>query len=225
MISAVSGIPFEALALGAPAGLVGTVTVEVYDPSNGDVILEPTALGITEPRPGTYRALLTVGVVGTFLVRWDAAGATAEEDLAVTAEPIPVPLPPDVPIWAPTVAEVGKVTPNYTRGGFDDDSPEEFPGEPQKTYTDSTSPTYDEVVDLIRDQVNEVIGVVADTIPEAHHGLARSTVKWGVARTIAQGKQPADTEDAAGEVRGHTARYLADLERLTAAVPRATRLA
>jgi hypothetical protein len=82
-----SAIPFEAIATNAPAGLVGTITVGVYDPSDASVILAPTTAGITEPAPGTYRAVLTVSQAGSFMLRWAHDGQTAEEELNVVATP------------------------------------------------------------------------------------------------------------------------------------------
>ena len=74
-IAAVQGTPFEALAENAPTGLVGTITVKVYDPSNAATIIAATTSGITEPASGTYRALLTVPTAGTYMVRWAAPAA------------------------------------------------------------------------------------------------------------------------------------------------------
>lgn len=93
--------PFEATAVGAPTGLVGTITVEIYDPTNGDSIVAPTTAGITEPRPGTYVVELTCPSAGTYAVRWSADGITAEETLDVADFPVAdpdeiMPTPDDV---------------------------------------------------------------------------------------------------------------------------------
>jgi hypothetical protein len=86
MIQTTAGVPFEALVTGAGPGLVGTITVEVYDPGPPvTVIIAATTAGIVEVRPGTYQANLTVSVGGSFMVRWVAAGTFAEEELIVAA--------------------------------------------------------------------------------------------------------------------------------------------
>lgn len=81
--------PFEALAEGAPTGLVGTITVEIYDPTDAATIVAATTAGITEPRPGTYQAMLTAPVAGTFAIRWTTPSGSAEEALTVTVSPDP----------------------------------------------------------------------------------------------------------------------------------------
>lgn len=88
MIRAQAGVAFEALAGDAAAGLVGTITVEVYDPTNGATILAARTSGITEPRPGTYRVALTVATAGTYAVRWVTPSAAADEELLVTDLPV-----------------------------------------------------------------------------------------------------------------------------------------
>lgn len=92
MIAAVANEPFEALLLGAPTGLGAALTVGVYDPSNGAQIIAATSVGITEPKPGTYRVELIVTVAGTFLVRWESGGVVVEEELTVTASIPPIDL-------------------------------------------------------------------------------------------------------------------------------------
>jgi len=103
MIYAVANHPFEALAAGAPIGLVGQITVEVFDPTDGSTIIPAQTSGITEPRPGTYVATLEVGTVGGYAVMWTLPGGdTAVEELAVAVDGIPL---PPAPIttggWAP----------------------------------------------------------------------------------------------------------------------------
>ena len=84
---AVVNIPFEAIAQNALPGLVGTISVQVYDPSDAAVILPATSEGITEPAPGTYRAELVVTQTGSFRIRWDTEASSAEEDLTVQDQP------------------------------------------------------------------------------------------------------------------------------------------
>jgi hypothetical protein len=141
--------------------------------------------------------------------------------MPIVAEPSTAEL---VPLWRPTLGEVAAVTPAYTRGGFDDD--EEQAGAEQGVYTEDTSPTATHVEGLITAACEEVAGRVGVTIPLKHHGLARATAKWHVAAQIAAGKQPAGTEDASGEYRGHITSYRASLDALVelARMPRAPRL-
>jgi hypothetical protein len=217
-----AGQPFEAVALNAAPGLAGQLTVEVYDPTDGASIIAPTTVGITEPRPGSYRALLTVPVAGTYSIRWHTPdGASAEELLEVTAGPV---VPPAVD-FRPTVADVALVTPAYTRGGFDDDSPQS--GAEQNTYTSTTSPTAEHVEGLITAACDEVGGRVGLAVAPNLFPLARRTAVWHVAAAIAASKQPAHANDVDGEYRGFITNYRACLDELTkrARQPTAMRLA
>ena len=86
MIQATAGSAFEALLVGAPEGIAAALTVEVYDPSDGDTILAASGAGITEPRDGSYRAVRTVEEPGTLMVRWartDTPEVLADEELVV----------------------------------------------------------------------------------------------------------------------------------------------
>lgn len=231
MINAVAGVPFEALALGGTPGLVGTITVEVYDPSTGAGVVPATTVGITEPRPGTYRALLTVVDVGTFVVRWDDGTRAAEDELVVAAAAdVPVePLPPGAPPWAPTVLEVASVTPAYTAGGFDDDRPSAGAQQTDggvPTYTDDTEPSRSHVEGLIVTACDEVAGRVGVAIPLAQYALARTAAKWHVASVIEGGKEPANTDDATGAYRAAIANFRNSLDALIVLcrMPTATRL-
>jgi len=123
-----------------------------------------------------------------------------------------VPLPGGPYQWAPTVEEIAEVTPAYTTGGFDDDRPSA--GAQQGTYTTSTEPTADEVTAKIVSACDEVQGRVGVAIPASQFGLAKTTAKWHVAAQIAAGKQPANTDDATGEYRGHIANFRASLDAL-----------
>lgn len=94
MIQALKGSPFTAVVHGADEGFLGDITVEVYNAATGATVLPADATGITEPRPGTYRATRTVNVLGEFIVRWeytDDVGelVTAEEDLQVLNTLVP----------------------------------------------------------------------------------------------------------------------------------------
>jgi len=123
------------------------------------------------------------------------------------------PLPPGGPYpWSPTVEEIAVLLPAYTRGGFDDDR--ESAGAEQAMFTSSTSPTADEVEAYIVAACDEVQGRVGVVIPTSQYGLAKTTAKWHVAAAVAAGKQPAGTDDASGEYRGHIANFRASLDAL-----------
>src|SRR4051812_32742993 len=104
MILASVDTPAEATVSGATPGLTGQITVEAYDPTDGTTIIAPMAVGITEPRPGTYRTELTFPTAGTFIVRWLQPDTTAaEEPATVTAGPVPPTTPAG---WRPTPDDV-----------------------------------------------------------------------------------------------------------------------
>jgi len=136
-----------------------------------------------------------------------------------------VPPPGTLPAWAPTVQEVADVTPAYTRGGFDDD--ELSAGAVRGVYDASTEPTADHVSGLIQAACDEIQGRVGVAIPVAQEGLAKTAAKWHVAAAIAAGKEPANTDDAAGEYRGHILNFRNSLDALIqlARQPTGTRLA
>lgn len=116
--------------------------------------------------------------------------------------------------WVPTAAEVAATVPAYTRGGFDDDSPGDYPGEQQGTFSESTSPTLTEVEGLISTAADEIQGRVGRTIPDHCFGLARATVIWHVGADIAGGKIPAGSDDARGEYATKIANFRASLDEL-----------
>lgn len=107
MIYVQPGATFEALLTGSTPGLLGVLTVELYDPTDGTSIIAPDTVGITEPRPGTYRvALEAPAIAGSYLIRWDAGADVAEEEVEVTTAP-----PPDAPdpIVGPLLATVDQL--------------------------------------------------------------------------------------------------------------------
>lgn len=136
----------------------------------------------------------------------------------------PLTIPPAGGDFTPTVQEVAYVTPAYTRGGFDDDTPQS--GAEQGTYTDTTSPTADQVQGLIAAAVQEVQGRVGVAIPNAHLGLARRAAVWHVAATIAAQKVPAGVDESGSEYRAFLTNYTACLTELQslAREPNAMRL-
>lgn len=212
-----------------PTDLVGTLGVRVLDGT--DEVIPRTTAGIVElveglgaylvevvapEPPGVYQVLLDDGSGNP--------GGTAVRALEVTRLPILGTTPDGAPEWAPTLEQVALVTPAYTRGGFDDDVPQA--GAEQGTFTDSTSPTAQHVEGLIVTACDEIAARVGVEIPARCHELARTAALWHVASAIAAGKLPAQTDDASGEHRAHSGRYLDTLDELVsqARQPRALRV-
>jgi hypothetical protein len=172
-----------------------------YDPVTGlwTVVCEsPVGLGeyqlvwrTSDPEPPEMEVFIPLAIVS-------ATGVTVT--------------PGELPEWAPDVDEVARVTPAYSRGGFDDDS--EDAGAEQLTFTDDTSPTRQHVEGLIQTAADEVQGRVAVAIPSRHHGLAKTAVLWHVAASISGGKRPADTDDATGEYRANILNFRNTLDEL-----------
>lgn len=144
-----------------------------------------------DPEPPAYEAFIPLSVIATLTV--------AEADAAA---------------WRPTTAEVALVTPAYTRGGFDDDSPQA--GAELGVYDATTSPTGAHVQGLIDAAVDEVQGRVGAPILLPLAALAKRTAVWHVAAAIAAGKAPAATDDATGEYRAFVTNYRACLDELAA---------
>jgi hypothetical protein len=219
VIETVVGATFEDMLESAPTGLVGQLGFAVVDASDpAVVVVARRTTGIAEVSPGVYWTSDVAPLEpGLYVTRWDYGGTVAAEGLRV--DPAPA-LPPGPYPWAPSVEEVAEVTPAYTRGGFDDDR--ESAGAEQETsggvptFTDDTVPNRTHVAGLILAACEEVAGRVGVTIPLAQYGLARITAKWHVAAAIAAAKQPAGTDDASGEYRGHILNFRNSLDALIA---------
>lgn len=169
MIVAQPGIPFEILASEAPAGLVGTITAEVYDPTDASQVIAPFTAGITEPRPGTYRAQISVATAGTYRVRWTYDGESAEEDLTVGGGGGAI----DPALVRPTVAEVSILertrTVGLTSGGLGGDTS----ASDVTVFGADTRPTAAEVELIIDQAVEAVIAQIPDTVPVVFYGQIR----------------------------------------------------
>lgn len=160
MIETRVNTPFEVLARYAPTGLVGTISVEVYDASDGSAVVPAGTAGVTEPRPHTYRAVLTVMDVGTFQVRWtyiDPATANEvvqEEEVRVTSlGAVTVP----VGEMLPEVIDVADLLQSRTRSTVG--------GALLHTFTDKTEPTDERVyrhIDKAYDRVRARTGPITD---------------------------------------------------------------
>jgi hypothetical protein len=115
--------------------------------------------------------------------------------------------------WAPSVDDIARVSSNYTLGGFDDDNDADE-GQPG-AFTESTSPTASEVEGLILTACEEVAGRAGVTpLPTRCYARAKTAAKWHVAMTIAGDKEPANTDDAAGEYRSKNLNYVNTLAEL-----------
>ena len=122
--------------------------------------------------------------------------------------------------WAPSIDDIARVSSNYTLGGFDDDNDADE-GQPG-AFTENTSPTASEVEGMIVTACDEVMGRVGVavsgvlTMPLNCYTLAKTAAKWHVAMTIAGDKEPANTDDAAGEYRSKNLNYVNTLSELVA---------
>lgn len=215
MIEAQTNIPFEALTEpGFPTGLVGTITVQVYDPSTdpATTILAPTTAGITEPAPETYRVLLTVTAPGTFRVRWEGGDLVAEEDLVVTDGP-----PMTVADARPTVAEIAALERARTYVG----------GELAGTFNDDTRPTAADVEELIDMAVGDVAARAGVTLRPGLWAEARRLAAVQAAALIESSFFPEQIDSDQSAFRQYSAIYLAGVQALAeqARQPSAIRLA
>jgi hypothetical protein len=153
MIFAQVNQPFEAYAAGAATGLAGELLIDVYSPATGTAIVPQTAEGIVEVGVGTYKAVLNIGVVGEFVVRWTLpGGATAEEALSVSTI-----LVARVPTTAirPDAADVGALLRARTRDSS---------GNELGTFTADTRPTNLEVDQLIDQGNDDVRAELPETV-------------------------------------------------------------
>jgi hypothetical protein len=185
MIRAQHPDPYEAVVTGAPPGLVGQITVEVYDPTDGGTLIAPTTAGITEPRPGTYRVLLTGSTIGTFSVRWVTPdGKVAEEDLIISAD-----APIDDEGVRPSLATMGSLMRARTK---------DFDGNELGTFTENTRPTDGQVQSAI-DTALSLVGARLGNVPDRLEDLARSVVALRAAMIVETSYFPEETgaEDSA----------------------------
>lgn len=117
--------------------------------------------------------------------------------------------------WAPTVDDVAKLCPAYTRHDIDAD--EEQAGAEHGIFDESTDPTAADVQGYINAAVLEVIGRVGvgharlAEFPE----LARQTAAWHAAATVEAEKAPEGAEETEGAYRWKQASYVASLKELT----------
>ena len=126
--------------------------------------------------------------------------------------------------WAPTAADVARVSNSYTQGGFDDD--EESSGSMKGEFTESTEPSISEVEDMIVTACDEVQGRVGIEIPLKDYKLAKTTAMWHVAAAIAGDKTSSGSDDASGEYRSKILNFRNSLDSLVylSRIPAAMRL-
>jgi hypothetical protein len=167
MIETLVSEQFEAVVTNAATGLVGTISFQVYDPTDASVIIAETTSGITEVSPGSYRKFATVDVLGTFHVRWEYTTNVAEEDLVVLSA-----LPAEDEgedtegdLIMPTVDQVALLLRTRTVGpssglGGDTGSAD------ATTFTNSTRPTSTEVESIIQTSYGAVEAMLRKPIPQ-----------------------------------------------------------
>lgn len=106
-IEAVAGIAFEVVLSPYVPGRAAALRIEVFDPTDGTVLIASSASGITEPIAETYRADRTVTLEGAGrIVRWrdttgGGAGEIVGEDVLDVAAAPPVVSPATPPATAP----------------------------------------------------------------------------------------------------------------------------
>jgi hypothetical protein len=174
MIVATVNTPVEVTVSGATPGLVDQITVEAYDPSDGTTIIAPTTSGITEPRPGTYRTVLTFTAAGALMVRWSEPDGVAEEPARVTTTTTTVP-DADAP-WRPGVDEVATLLIARTNRQLDQQVTT------NGTFTDATVPSAAQVDKHIDLAVTDVAARVGVPIPPEQRQQARNLAAlWAAA--------------------------------------------
>jgi hypothetical protein len=191
VIEALTNATFEAVVSGATTGLVGTITFEIFDPTDDSVILAPTTTGITElaGHPGTYVKNHALATPGTFVVRWtytDDIVYTADEELVIRiadledqATPGGVDPAAGEASITPSVEQVALLlrtrTVGLSSGGLGGDTgPSDV-----TTFTATTRPTASEVEDLIDMAVGVVTGPLGGSGNIAEH--RQRQVRYAVA--------------------------------------------
>jgi hypothetical protein len=178
VIQAQRSRPFEAV---AEAAGVAIDTAEVYDPSTGDQIIAPTSVGLTEPRPGTWRIVFTVDVLTPagypFRVRWtNLNGDTTEEDLTVV----------ETNAATPSTAEVAALLHARTK---------DVAGAVLGDFTELTNPTGTQVVQLIAQAAADVALRVGTSVPADYEPQVRATVAKRAANLVELAYFPEQTGD------------------------------
>lgn len=169
MITAVTGTQFEATSTGATPGLVGTITFEVYDPTDGTGIVAPRTSGITEPRPGTYRTADIVATAGSYMVRWTTPDGVAEEELIVGAAPtIPY---TGSEVFIPVVGDVAA----YLRARTKTVGGQEAGTFNSATVSDKdeTRPTAEQVTVEIANAMGDLLGIIGTAFDPKYNEMVR----------------------------------------------------
>ncbi len=207
MIVAAPGAQFEALLTDAPPG--GEWWVTITD-GQGNTIDARSNTGIVEEAPGVFTATRTAPpTLGTFTLVWDsgAGGLWIAEQLVVTETPQAVG-------FRPTVEDVAAVLIEHTRNPYTGGG--ESAGEIQGTFTSATTPTRDQVEGLIDAGCREVAGRAGVALRDELHQLARQTVVWHAAASVAAVNAPAATPDQQGEYQQLVRNYRYSLDELVA---------
>jgi hypothetical protein len=184
MIETLVSEQFEAVVTNAATGLVGTISFQVYDPTDASVIIAETTSGIVEVSPGSYRKFATVSVVGTYHVRWEYTQTSidhvAEEELFVLTE-LPAEEEGDedeLDLLTPSVDNVAlhlrTRTVGPSSGGLGGDT---GPGD-ITTFTGTTRPTATEVEDMIQAAMDITLGPLGggDEIPDERQAQVKRAI-------------------------------------------------
>jgi hypothetical protein len=167
MIETNPGHNFEAILIGAPHGLVGTLTFSVINPATSEVLITARSTGITEPVNGTYRTTATAPfATGEYVVVWTNGIDTATEGLTVLPSPA----------IRPTAAQVALLLRTRTVGpavsGLGGDT-----GLGDRTSFDATTrPSLAEVEAIIDVAVGAIQGRLVGTPPASLYGAVSHTV-------------------------------------------------
>lgn len=116
--------------------------------------------------------------------------------------------------WAPTVADVAKLSPAYTRHPVDGQG--EQAGSEQKVFDDTTDPTATDVQGYIDNAVREIAGRVGVSTArlELYGELAKQAAAWHAAKTIEAEKAPDGADESVGAYSWKQSSYVACLTEL-----------
>ena len=160
------GGDFTTQATGFPAGLVGTVTVQLS--AGGVDLIAPTTIGITEDEPGTYLATLAVpqdAAPGTYHAYWDAHAGFGP---ILDDEPVEV-LAGD---WRPSTADVARLLVDRLGRAIDDNAVD---GDDFSTTTNPTKAKVEEYIDVA---VTDVTGRLRVPVIASQNEQARNTAAY-----------------------------------------------
>lgn len=163
-ISALPGDTFTARSR-ADSGLVGVIGVRIRDESGHDILARRTT-GILEDIAGSgiYRTdLVAPSIVGEYDIVWDTgtiSPSTVTQTRLVVSAARPQPEVVDGSTdqnYVPSVDLVARKISSRTRDEY---------GNVLGIFTEATTPTDDQVQDIVFDVIGEVAGVVGNDVPD-----------------------------------------------------------